>query len=244
MCGFVAYQGFTIKEQEPWITGLAKSPIGLTELVHNWPRYQAYPAFGADTNKRNPILIEEGNQFKLVNAVWWFDASTYQSKDANGITQLETVLGKRTSFNARNLESTFWKPALKTRRAVAIASQIGESKLVGKTKHQYLMQSKTPFLLGALYQKLLNGDYCCAIITRNPHTKMMPYHDKAFPFFIPNEFSALNKWLSPSESNLPFINGLLEAPKLCPTLHVSRVKTYKNQVPIGNISATLISDLN
>ena len=233
MCGFVGYEHSTIREYQQWVAALEESQT-LSGIIESWPAYSAYPAFGGDTKKRIPLLIEEDNQLKQIDAIWWFDASTQNE---------QTFLGKRTSFNARNLDSPFWKGALNKSRGVVLASQLGESKLVGKTKHQFLMQSQAPFMLGAVYRKLTNGDYCCAVITRDAHPKMTPYHEKAFPLFLPIENTFLNLWLGESNSEHAQIQALLHSPKLFPTLHVQRVKTYKSKQPVGNINDVLISDI-
>ena len=98
------------------------------------------------------------------------------------------------------------------------------------------MQSNAPFMLGAVYRKLTNGDYCCAVITRDAHPKMTPYHEKAFPLFLPVEEEFLGIWLGKEKANHARIQGLLKQPKLFPTLHVQRVKTYKHKVAVGSIS--------
>lgn len=245
MCGFVSYEHITIKEFPEWTAALKDAPV-LTDLLNSWPEYTAYPAFGGDTNKRIPILIEDNNTVKRVNAIWWFDAST-RNTDMPSIMPVDsannlTVLGSRTTFNARNLDSPFWKNALDCHRCMILGNQLGESKRVGKGKHQYLMQSAAPFLLGGVYRQLDNGDYCCAIITRDAHPKMTPYHDKAFPLFLPIDASFHKLWLGKSTADNPTITALLNSPKLFPTLHVQRVKTYKDKQVVGNISDVLLSD--
>lgn len=230
MCGFVSYDERTITTNDGWLSRL-KTIAGQLIRIDS---YTAYPAFGGDINKRIPLLIYENSVLKQVNAVWWFDAHT----DADGITEI----GKRTTFNARNLTSPFWASAVKQSRGLVIASRIGESKLVGKTKHQYLMQSQQPFLLGALYRQLTNGDYACAIITRDAHPKMAAYHDKAFPLFLPNDDLFIEAWLT-AKGNVPAeVDHLLNAPKLYPNLHVQRVKSYKSAVPMGKVTDNLLSD--
>jgi putative SOS response-associated peptidase YedK len=231
MCGFVSYNDTSFRESPNWVAPLT-SPLG--SLLLQWPTYSAYPAFGGDTNKRIPLLVCEDNSLKIVQAVWWFDAIC---------ENYHTTLGRRTSFNARNLDSPFWKSALNHSRGLVLAGELGESKLVGKTKHQYLMQSQTPFMLGAIYRKLNNGDYCCAIITRDAHPKMAPYHDKAFPLFLPTDDIFLNIWLGPNTAQHPQIDPLLRSPKLYPTLRVQRVKTYKHKQTVGSINDTLYSDI-
>lgn len=233
MCGFVGYEQATVVEYPEWIDALVEAPQ-LQFALKQWPDYNAYPAFGGDTSRRIPLLINENGEFKQVSAIWWFD--TFSEDNI-------TYIGKRTSFNARNLQSPFWKGALNKCRGLVLATQLGESKLVGKTKHQYLMQSKAPFMLGAIYKRLPNNDYACAIITRDAHPKMSPYHDKAFPLFLPFQNAFIDMWLGAANAQEPQIQSLLNEPILVPNLHVQRVKTYKHKQVIGNINATLISDL-
>ena len=230
MCGFISYDQATITSNEDWFARLGDISSQLKKI----PSYSAYPAFGGDTNKRIPLVVNENSKLRLVDAIWWFDG------EAN--IRGQTQLGKLTSFNARNLERPFWKSALKRHRGIVLASSIGESKLVGKTKHQYLMQSHQGFLLGALYRKLDNGDYLCAIITRDAHPKMAPYHDKAFPLFLPNQEGFIATWLNAPEQVPNEVKHLLAEPKLFPNLHVKRVKSYKSAQPVGNVMDNLQSD--
>ncbi len=225
MCGYVSY------ESKPWngLSGQLESIVSLVEA------YRAYPAFGGDTHKRIPIVVIDDGQLVVKKAIWWFDAFADQ--------QGQSVLGRRTTFNARNLDSPFWKTALNHNRAVVLASELGESKKVGKSTHRFLMQSHSPFFLGALYRKLANGDYCAAVITRDAHPKFTPYHEKAFPFFLPPDDEFLTKWLWAAGAISPEVECILQAPILVPTLNVTRVKTYKNKEPIGQIRDTLVSDL-
>jgi putative SOS response-associated peptidase YedK len=234
MCGFVSYENATIREYPQWVAALEES-MSAQALFEQWPEYMSYPAFGGDINRRIPLLVSQDNQLKRVDAIWWFDAY---------VQSQQTLLGQRTSFNARNLDSPFWKGALNNSRGIVLANQIGESKPVGKGKHQFLMQSNAPFMLGAIYRKLENGDYCCAIITRDAHPKMTPYHEKAFPLFLPIDMQFLHIWLGPKPAEHPQINALLSEPKLFPTLHVQRVKTYKSKQVIGKVNDVLISDLH
>jgi putative SOS response-associated peptidase YedK len=234
MCGFVSYENATIREYPEWVDAISDNN-SLLNLFNTWPDYKAYPAFGGDVSKTIPLLISENNESKIVNAVWWFDAFCEEQ---------QTFLGKLTSFNARNLDSTFWKGALNHHRGIVLANYLGESKRVGKTKHQYLMQGEAPFLLGALYKKLANGQYCCAIITRDAHPKMTPYHDKAFPLFLPIKASFIDTWIGNDDANNDSVRALLDKPVLFPSLHVQRVKTYKGRQKIGQTDELLVSDLH
>ncbi len=194
-----------------------------------------YPAFGQDPNKTIDIVIRENGKLKQVSATWWFDCFDTN----NGL-----AVGNKTTFNARNLNSPFWKPSLQNQRALVFATGIGESKIVGKTKHQYYMQSDDLFVLGALYRKHAENRYSCAVITRDSHPKMAPYHDKAFPCFLPMDPTFLDIWLDESIQHHPRIDFVLENPTLYPTLHVQRVKTYKDKVPMKSPPpTTLLSDL-
>ncbi|GEM_PF-2166306 len=230
MCGFVSYDERTITENDSWLNRLTF----IAKRLQHINDYTAYPAFGGDTSRRIPLVVYENGDVKQVDAIWWFDAHVTEE----GVTEID----KRTTFNARNLESSYWKSSLKRNRGLVIASKIGESKLVGKTKHQYLMQSQQPFMLGALYRKLQNGDYTCAIITRDAHPKMEAYHDKAFPLFLPNDDEFIRAWLIEKDTIPAKVDHLLNEPKLYPNLHVQRVKSYKSATPMGNINEHLDSD--
>jgi len=195
-----------------------------------------YPAFGQDPNRTLDIVIRENGHLKCVSATWWFDCFNSD----NGL-----VVGKRTSFNARNLDSPFWQHSLKYQRAIVFANGIGESKLVGKTKHQYFMQSDEIFVLGVLFRKFDNEQYSCAVITRDAHPKMEPFHDKAFPCFLPMQADFLDIWLDPTISQHPRIDFVLNNPTLYPSLYVQRVKTYKDKVVMkSSPPVMLLSDIN
>jgi hypothetical protein len=73
---------------------------------------------------------------------------------------------------------------------------------------------------------------------------MTPFHDKAFPLFLPMSPKFLDIWLDPTIQSHPKIDFLLNNPSLFPTLHVQRVKTYKDKVAMkSSPPVTLISDL-
>jgi putative SOS response-associated peptidase YedK len=102
------------------------------------------------------------------------------------------------------------------------------------------MQSDNVFVLGALYQKFSDNKYSCAVITRDAHPKMEPYHDKAFPGFLPNDDEFLKLWLSKSVQQHPEIDYILNHPTLYPTLKVQRVKTYKDKVPYKSFEPVVL----
>lgn len=190
-----------------------------------------YPAFGQNPQRTIDIIIEEHGQLKSVAATWWYDCID---------TTQGLKVGERTTFNARNLASQYWQSPLRHRRALVIATGLGESKLVGKTKHQYYMTSEKPLVLGALYQKFSNEQYACAVITRDAHPKMEPYHDKAFPGFLPYDADFLKLWLSKDVTRHPAIDHVLNSPTLYSSLIVQRVKTYKDKIPIKSFSSVIL----
>ncbi|MGS2721264.1 SOS response-associated peptidase family protein [Paraglaciecola aestuariivivens] len=230
MCGYIEVNG----ERALPIMQLPEREIANQFLHPTFKRY--YPAFGQDSSRTIDIVIEEEQQLKQVSATWWFDCSYSDGGLA---------VGNRTTFNARNLDSPYWRHAVMHQRAIVLATGLGESKKVGKTKHQYYMQSDDVFVLGALYQKFPNGQYSCAVITRDAHEKMQPYHDKAFPGFLPPDDGFLKLWLSKNVQQHSAIEQVLAVPTLYPNLQVQRVKTYKDKVPFRSFEPVfLASDLS
>ncbi|GAA3953137.1 SOS response-associated peptidase family protein [Allohahella marinimesophila] len=225
MCGYVQ-RALETAELERLL-----EKIGLEELTgdlfsHSPDQVEHfYPAFGGNPNRkiRNLIIQHEGKP-RLVDATWWFDCTAVGD---------ELRVGKRTSFNARNLDSPFWKGALRHHRGLVAATGIGESKVIDGKKHQFLMIGNEPFLLGALYRPFSNGHFSCAVITRDAHLKMEPYHDKAFPLFIPATKDFVQLWLDDTVMQSEVIDELLAHPKLTATLQVEEVKTFKR----GSVSA-------
>lgn len=178
-----------------------------------------YPAFGKNASRRiDDLIIREDGQLKRVNATWWFDCS-----EVDG----QLIVGDRTTFNARNLDSSYWKGAIRHSRAIVVGTGLGESKLINGKKHQFLMRSVKPILLGAVYRRFPNHLYSCAVITRDSHPRFNAYHDKAFPLFLPYDKDFLQLWLSAEREDHPTIASLLDQPKLFADLDVSEVKTFK-----------------
>jgi|GEM_PF-277568 len=179
-----------------------------------------YPAFGGDASRQiHGLIIQEEEQIQTVDATWWFDC------EADGET---LVTGPRTTFNARNLGSPFWREALQARRGVVVATGLGESKMINGRRHRFLMEANTPFLLGALYRRFSNGRYACAVITRDSHPRFEPYHDKAFPLFLPPDPEFIRLWLDSSVGQAAEIDHLLAHPVLYPELAISEVKTFRH----------------
>lgn len=193
---------------------------GVGETVH------FYPAFGGATGRQlNDLIIREEGQIKTVDATWWFDCQ------AEGDTLI--VNNKRTTFNARNLNSPYWKGAIRHYRGVFLATGIGEGKMTdGKNKH-FLVESEKPILLGCVYRKFPNGCYSSAIITRDEHLRFSPYHDKAFPLMLPHDKQFLELWLGDEREDHPAIAGLLENPRIFSDLKITPVRTFKGGAVAG-----------
>ncbi|MBK8187456.1 MAG: SOS response-associated peptidase family protein [Cellvibrio sp.] len=175
-----------------------------------------YPAFcGNPDRKIEGLIIEEEGQLKLVDATWWYECS-----EEDG----EFKVGTRTTFNARNLESRYWKSAIRHHRAIVVATGLGEGKMIdGKNKH-FLVTSDRLILLGAVYQRFPSGRYSCAIITRDTHPRFEPYHEKAFPLFLPYNLDFLKLWLSDADEQQPQIAHLLASPKIFANLSITPSK--------------------
>ena len=190
-----------------------------------------YPAFGRVATKRITNLIV--NHSTGIDATWWFDAKP------NGET-LE--MGERTTFNARNIDSPYWKKAIHHRRGIVVATAIGESNpsLGGKGKSHYLMQPECGvLLLGAVYRIFSNGAYSCAVVTRPPIDGFSKYHEKSIPCFLPHNKDMINAWLQ-NDMNYE-VEQLLATPKLYTDLRITQVKTFKGAEPTSSseiLSAT------
>jgi putative SOS response-associated peptidase YedK len=186
-----------------------------------------YPAFGGNPNRTiEGLIIEEDGELKLVDATWWYDCN-----EVDG----EFKVGERTTFNARNLEGRYWKSAIRHRRAIVVATGLGEGKTIdGKNKH-FLVTSDRLLLLGAVYQRFPSGRYSCAIITRDAHPRFEAYHEKAFPLFLPYNVEYLKLWLSQADEQQPQIAHLLASPKIFANLSILPVKTFKGGVATGEM---------
>lgn len=193
---------------------------GVEELVH------FYPAFGGNpTRALSDLVIRQGAGLATVDATWWFDCQE------NGDSL--TVNNKRTTFNARNLTSPYWRGAIRHHRGVLITTGIGEGKMIdGKNRH-FLVESDQPILLGCVYRPYPNGCYSAAVITRDSHPRFEPYHDKAFPLMLPHDPAFLQLWLSDTREEEPAIADLLEHPKIFNSLKITPVKTFKDAQPLG-----------
>lgn len=187
-----------------------------------------YPAFGGAAGRQlNDLVIRQGSSHTAIDPTWWFDCR----EDGDGLV----VNNTRTTFNARNLASPYWRGAIRHHRGVFIATGIGEGKSVeGKNTH-YLVQGAQPLLLGCVYRPFNNGCYSAAIITRDEHARFSKYHDKAFPLMLPPDPAFLSLWLSDAREDEPAIADLLARPRIFTDLKITPVKTFKACQATGDV---------
>jgi len=90
--------------------------LGLDNLVEEFAKEKGplnfYPAFGHNPNRQIMNIISpcEAVGVQTVDATWWFDCTAVDDS---------LTVGNRTTFNARNLESPYWKSAFSTGRIVS-----------------------------------------------------------------------------------------------------------------------------
>ena len=192
-----------------------------------------YPAFGGNPDRQISNLIVPGADGpRTVDATWWFDCEPAGDS---------LKVGPRTTFNARNLDSHYWKGALRHHRGLVVATGLGESKMIDGKKRQFLMEGDAPFLLGALFRSFDNGCYSCAIITRDSHPRFDQYHDKAFPCFLPASAYFVDQWLNANGTVPDQAAHYLAHPKIVVPLRVEAVKTFKRG-QIGTAAEMLSAD--
>lgn len=198
-------------------------PLPLDNVLEHF-----YPAFGGAASRRiTSMIIQEEGKLISVDATWWFDC-----QEVDGAL---VVNNKRTTFNARNLASSYWKGAIRHNRGIALFTGIGEGKVIdGKNRH-FLVEGEQPLLMGTVYRKFPAGHYSTAIITRDSHSKFDTYHDKAFPLFLPLNPEFLKLWLGDEPETHPQIAHLLENPKVFNDLKITPVKTFKDAKAIGEV---------
>lgn len=172
------------------------------------------------------LITATADGYQRSTGLWW-----YATKRENGkaIPNMEI-----TSFNARNLNSSMWRKPMNERRALVIATEIGET----QGKSHYLMRTSTrPLAIGALYQDAKTPDgftRSFALITRPASSSFARYHEKAMPLFLPWESDMLQHWLNPAvTADDPVIQALVDKPGITTDLEVTRVKTFKRAEPLG-----------
>lgn len=226
MCGFI--QRIT---DSPHVIALLEE-VGLTQTIPLFVNESSttniinfYPAFGKSPERQITNLIVSGD--RTVDATWWFDAKP------DGET---LQVGDRTTFNARNLDSPYWGKFIRERRAVVVATAVGESNPRGKGKAHYLMKPTSgALLIGAVYRRFSNGLFSCAVVTRPPIEGFSQFHEKSIPCFLPHNAHAVKAWLAAdTEGRLNNdVEFMLNHPRLYTDLEVTQVKTFKNAEVIG-----------
>jgi putative SOS response-associated peptidase YedK len=219
MCGYLRREPFKTSYRE------FLQPYGMGNLfdrIDEPPTMGHFlPAFAQHTERKIPnIIIQENGERKVVDATWW-----YECYERNG----RLTTGGKQSFNARNLKLDLWSEAIEKRRAIAIMTGIGESRMLEgrKTANHYLMIAGQPFFIGLLYRSYPHNLYSTAVITRDKQLGFEKFHDKAFPLFLPYDKHFIDLWLDPEvPSTEPEISELLANPKWFTALQVTRVKTF------------------
>lgn len=175
------------------------------------------------------LLTAEGGGYVISDALWWYALK----RDGRQWSVNDSV----TSFNARELQRPLWRNALRYRRGLVFATEIGEA----QGRDRYLMRAPTGLALGALYKdwRTPNGDTqrSMAIITRPPHARFSRFHDRAIPCFLPLELEIIRAWLGGDESPgasdgtqhslPPAVEALLARPRIYSPMIVTAVKSYK-----------------
>lgn len=226
MCGFI--QRVT---DSPAVIALLEE-VGLTQTIPLFVNESStskvinfYPAFGRTPERQITNLIVSRDS--TIDATWWFDARP----DGNVLN-----VGDRTTFNARNLDSPYWSKFIRERRAIVVATAVGESNPVGKGKSHYLMKPTCgALLIGAVYRRFSNGLFSCAVVTRPPVEGFSQYHEKSIPCFLPHDAKAIETWLTTDTGGAlnNDVEFMLDHPRLYTDLEVTQVKTFKNAEVIG-----------
>lgn len=184
-----------------------------------YPQGQHYPR-----RHLQGLLTWEEGQAQMSEAIWWYQLARSENQFH--------VNEKITSFNARDLDKPFWRNAVRQRRGLVFATELGES----QGKERYLMRGKTPFALGVLYKDWGEGENSqrsAAVITRPPHARFSQFHEKSTPLFIPMDITVIRQWLDCSEENNLVVEELLNHGRLTVDLEVTEVKTYKRGEALG-----------
>ena len=181
------------------------------------------PARAYQRQNFNALITKDNEQIEAQQAMWWY-ALKFEHNEFK-------VDNRITSFNARDLNKPLWKDAFELRRGLVFATEIGEGQTTGKHNQQYLMQSKTGFALGCVYQNWYHPIDSTlmrsfAVITREPNPKYAQYHKKSTPIFLPLEAEVLDKWLSPEPLD-DSLNRYTEQAVLTCDFEVMPVQTYQ-----------------
>ncbi|MEJ2691807.1 MAG: SOS response-associated peptidase family protein [Candidatus Thiodiazotropha sp.] len=235
MCGYIQ-----LVTDSPHVQALLIE-VGLDDLVPDMVTdthdiLHSYPAFGGIPRYLHGLIHREGDRAVTSDAIWWYDC---QAEGEN------VLIGDRTTFNARNLESNYWKGAIRHKRALVVATGFGETGNVGGKKKHYLLEShRSAILLGAVYRRLNSSTLCCAIITRPASKEFARYHEKAMPLMLPGKASVIHEWLDQDIEQSPIIDDLLENPTVIPALRITQVKTFKSAEKITGTEVELVGSIS
>lgn len=211
MCGYFANQ-FRQQEEQALLAALERT---LTYPKGQWYQRTVVPG----------LITARSAGYEVSEAMWW-----YALRKEEGRWQRNEDI---TSFNARNLDNRLWKDAIRTRRGIVIASEIGEA----QGRDHYLMRSKTPLVMGVVYRDWPQPEGApvrsMALVTRPPHPRFSRYHSKSIPCFLPLDVGFLKSWLDPTITDSTDIHWLLDHPKIYNDLDVVKVKTYKRAEPLA-----------
>lgn len=224
MCGY-ARRHISTRELRDFVD-LIHQPKLEFKLPEDGGIQHFYAAFGGNASRQlKDLIIRKDDQVKTVDATWWFDCQ----EDGQRLA----VNNSRTTFNARNLSSPYWKGAIRHYRGIFLATGLGEGKSVdGKNRH-YLVESERPILMGCVYRPFPNGCYSAAIITRDSHPRFEKYHEKAFPLMLPPDPEFIDIWLGDAGDDHPAIADLLAHPAIFNDLKITQVKTFKDAKPLA-----------
>ena len=223
MCG---YYGYFVNEwlSRPFPEALPLESMGSYAEGHRYNRQRIEGHISRSS-------IGEGLEFS--SPLWW-----YQLKKENcGDGKFRQIPDYRyTTFNARDLDSQYWKSAVNERRGIVVASQIGES----RGKERFLMRAERPLLIATVFKDwpLPEGrqERSCALITRDPLDGFAHFHPKSTPLFLPDDQAAIELWLSDAPASNPAIQELLALQHLPCSFLVQPVASYKDAKPRGEAS--------
>lgn len=214
MCGFIRRV-----TDNPAVLALLLD-LGITDFIPDPGHF--YPGSQVD------IVRGHHNRGVLTKAVWWFLIDRQTGKPNY----------QYTTFNARRLDGRMWHKPLQTSRCIIPVDAFGESQGTGKDKQSWLLESDSAFLLGGLYQvtETQTGPVTSfAVITRDPHPKLEPFHAKSCPLFLPADKDIIEHWLHADTAESPLIQDLLAHPRIPTDFHITPVKSTKRLEPTGEV---------
>lgn len=180
------------------------------------------------------IVYQDNHERKVAEATWWLL-----------LTQTQTGFkpSKYTSFNSRydklNVKNSAAYHPYRYHRCIVVAKGFGETQSIsGKAPLYHDFQALNGALCFAgLYKKWhhpITDQHVisCSIITLAPHPKLMPFHNKASPFILPQQPALLNAWLDSSFYDVSYFSDLLQ-PHLPNTLIAQQIDKPSQCNPIS-----------